>query len=306
MNEGGKNRQRKTAALIAALLLAAGPSLAQSKRTRARADTDRLGMACAQILKLTSTEWVAKYTAAKSSKSAGAGQATQGPGEAAPPEVTIRAINTYGKCYDARTERLATLLGRAGKGPLMGARGDFGDFEKALDAFEVVALRDSQPPAAGVKKAYAALYEKRFRYVFYQGYTEAGRKAAAEEAAAATAPATGNAGAPGSASKRAAAATAPKAETEESSSLKPAVPNTHVSAGHGTADDAVAEFTKTKNRFGQLLEALPEDHARVVHEAFGEILGAYEVSQDTRRDLYLYAIFLLELPSAKPFAPPPF
>jgi hypothetical protein len=63
---------------------------------------------------------------------------------------------------------------------------------------------------------------------------------------------------------------------------------------------------KAKNRFGQLLERLPEDKATDVHEEFGKLLGAYEVSQQTRLDVYLYAIFLLEPESAKPFAPPPF
>jgi len=315
MADGGRNNQlTKTAVVLAALVLAAASTQAQSKSRRERTDTDRLGMTCTQILKLSSTDWVAKFVARKSGEvSAGAQEnaATQ-PAvarTAVPPDITIRAISTYGKCYDARTERLAAALGRSGKGPLMGARGDFGDFENALREFETVALQDSQPPADSVKKAYAALYEKQFRYAFYQSYTEEGRKAAAAEAAAESAAAAARTkpNTAGSAAKTAAPAPAPKPAPSESSSLKPGAGEAADSPNdRGTPEDAVAQFTKTKNRFGQLLEALPPDHAHEVHSSFGTVLGSYEVSQDTRRDLYLYAIFLLEPASAKPFAPPPF
>ncbi|HUO33933.1 MAG TPA: hypothetical protein VMU43_02970 [Candidatus Acidoferrum sp.] len=319
MADDGRNSQlRKTAVVLAGLVLAAASTQAQSKSRRERTDTDRLGMTCTQILKLSSTDWVAKFAVARSGDAPPNPQENAGTQPAAartavPPEITIRAIDAYGKCYDARTERLAGALGRSGKGPLMGARGDFGDFENALKEFEATVLQDSQPPADDVKKAYAGLYEKQFRYAFYYGYTEAGRKAAAAEAAAAAAEnapkpktrpqATSGTGAEGAA--------VPAARPGESTEAKTTVGNAagsngNVEASKKTSADTVAAFTKTKNRFGQLLEALPPDHAREVHAAFGKVLGSYEVSQDTRRDLYLYAIFLLEPPDAKPFGPPPF
>jgi hypothetical protein len=120
------------------------------------ASADRLGLTCAQILQLPSSDWVKKFTAASD----------------ATPESTIRAIAAYGKCYDARTTRLAAALGKSGKGPLMGARGNFGDFERSLNDFTAKALASTDPPADDVKKAYAALYEKQFRFDFYRQYEQ--------------------------------------------------------------------------------------------------------------------------------------
>ena len=57
-----------------------------------------------------------------------------------PRRVAVRAITVYGKCYDARTNQLAASLGKAGRGPLMGATGNFREFQKALDDFTAKAL----------------------------------------------------------------------------------------------------------------------------------------------------------------------
>ena len=88
----------------------------------------------------------------------------------------LRGIRQYGDCYNARTDRLAASLGKQGKGPLMGARGNFGDFESALKNFTAKALEEAQQsskvPLAPVKTEYAALYEKQFRYAFYQSYSQ--------------------------------------------------------------------------------------------------------------------------------------
>ena len=105
---------------------------------------------------MSSTDWIKKFTAAK---------------DATEPS-TIQAISTYGKCYDARTTRLAASLGKSGKGPLMGARGNFGDFDHALNDFTAKALAATDPPADAQKKAYAALYAKQFRYDFYREYQQ--------------------------------------------------------------------------------------------------------------------------------------
>jgi hypothetical protein len=140
---------------LAIVLLACFPSSAGASQKQS-ASADRLGLTCAQILQIPSSNWVIKFTAANN----------------ATPESTIRAITAYGKCYDARTNLLAAALGKSGKGPLMGARGNFGDFERSLNDFTAKALASTDPPADDVKKAYAALYEKQFRYDFYREYEQ--------------------------------------------------------------------------------------------------------------------------------------
>lgn len=136
------------------LLSYAGSSAGQTQKQSPT--PDRLGLTCTQILQMSSTHWIKKFTAAK---------------DATEPS-TIQAISTYGKCYDARTTRLAAALGKSGKGPLMGARGNFGDFERALNDFTAKALAATDPPADAQKKAYAALYAKQFRYDFYREYEQ--------------------------------------------------------------------------------------------------------------------------------------
>jgi len=103
---------------------------------------------------MTSTQWVAHFSQTK-------GQAD---------EATLRAIAAYGKCYDVRTDRLAATLGKNGAGPLMGANGNFRDFEQAVKDFMAKALSITDPPADDLKSAYSALYEKQFRYEFLQTY----------------------------------------------------------------------------------------------------------------------------------------
>jgi hypothetical protein len=137
------------------ILLPCVPSCAGAAQKQSASD-DRLGLTCAQILQMTSDGWVKKFTGAN--------------GATAPS--TIQAISVYGKCYDARTNRLAASLRKSGKGPLMGARGNFSDFEHALNDFTAKALAATEPPADAQKKAYAALYEKQFRYDFYREYEQ--------------------------------------------------------------------------------------------------------------------------------------
>jgi hypothetical protein len=197
---------------------------------------DRLGLTCAQILQMTSEEWVKKFNSAKDATAPG----------------TIQAIVAYGKCYDARTSRLAAALGKSGKGPLMGARANFRDFQHALDDFTAKALASTDPPADDVKKAYAALYGKQFRFEFYRQYEQKNFNP-------------------------------PPLTPEES--------------------DA---FTKSKNRFGELLGMLPEDKMHDLHAAFGEIFAAGGVPDATKVAVYRYCIFLLESPAETPFSPPPF
>ncbi len=128
----------------------------QAKTNPASAAPDRMGMTCMQILRTTSSKWVSVYTLKKGEK----------------PENTIRAIKVYSACYDARTDRLAAALAKTGKGPLMGATGNSRNFDAAVKDFMEKALAATEPPADAVKSAYAALYEKQFRYDFYRSYEQ--------------------------------------------------------------------------------------------------------------------------------------
>src|SRR5580658_35211 len=229
----------KNIAAILALLLFACVSPAQTKTPQKTASAaasdraDRLGMTCAQILQISSVDWVAKFA------------------EKNGPDTAARAITAYGKCYDARTDGLAATLAKKGAGPQKKARTDFLEFETAVKAFTAKALADVQPSPVAAKVAYASLYEKQFRYDFYRSYQE----------------------------------------KDPNPQLTP---------------DENDQFGKAKNRFGELLGLLPEDQSHEVHEAFGDIVGPHPVTLPMKLVLYRYAIFLLEPPTEKPFAPPPF
>jgi hypothetical protein len=216
-------------------------TIAQTKAARPNpGDADRLGLTCAQILQKSSLDWILYF-----SEKTGLAAADN-------PSGILRAIAAYGKCYDARSNHLAAVLGKSGRGPLMGARGNFDDFQKALDDFAAKALAAANKQPGTQAAAYASLYEKQFRYEFYQGYT-------------------------------------PK---------KPAVRPL-------TAEES-EEFSKAKNRFGELLGLLPEDQAHIVHAAFSEIFVSGAVNDVTKLEVYRYAISLLESPKDTPFSPPPF
>ncbi len=156
-------------------LVLASVGFAQAKPAPTKtADSDRLGLTCAQILQMTSTAWVAHFPE----------NASKTNNAAAP--AAIRAITVYGKCYETRTNQLAASLGKSGRGPLMGAMGNFRDFQKALDDFTAKALAVSDKQPGTQEAAYATLYEKQFRYEFYQRYEQrisGARPLTAEEAA---------------------------------------------------------------------------------------------------------------------------
>jgi hypothetical protein len=241
-------------------------------------------MSCAQILQMSSTDWVAHSNGKiNQPKNANSGSDNHGneagkpSAESSDSQTTLRAIAAYGKCYDARTDRLAASLGRTGKGPLMGVRGNFRDFETALETFTATALSMAQPPADAVKTAYAALYEKQFRYAFYQSYQQKPVKElppAAKDA-------------------------------------KPAAPGAETTAAATTGQPPAATritdpMTLAKNRFGDFLAALQDDKRREVHLAFGEIFEKGPIADQWKLEIYRYAIFVLESPKDKPFSPPPF
>lgn len=264
-------------AIVSTLLLATvtGPAFARPQspaRPAQKPDADRLGMTCAQILKMNSMEWILYF-----------GQKTHLDAANMPYDI-LRATDSYGKCYDARTDALAASLARSGKGPLMGARGDFRDFEAALKDFTAKAMADAQPPADSQKTAYANLYEKQFRYMFYQEYETKAVKTTKPAAPATKTP----------------AATAPTPPTGTAHTAP--APATPQEQARSNADPV----TMAKNRFGKLLEGLPDDKMHELHEAFGKVIGPFQISEATRLAAYRYAIFILEPASDPPFSPPPF
>jgi hypothetical protein len=286
------------------------PPKAQQKAAAIQSSqTDEFGMTCAQILQMSSADWVAHFNEAAAEKPA-ASPAKSGAANVParnPADKTIRAIAAYGKCYDARTDRLAASLAKSGKGPLMGARGNFRDFEQAVQSFTVKALADSQPPADAVKSAYAALYEKQFRYEFYEAYDQQGAKPAATPSTK-TETKTGSTAAPPP------PIAAPIPSSAPSTKSTPAAASTTGAAGATTTPPAAAPVdpvTIAKNDFGGLLADLPDDKMHELHAAFGDILVRNSVGASMQLSLYRYAIFLIEPPpaavdSGQASTPPPF
>jgi hypothetical protein len=273
------------AILLLILTVTPGGLRAQHAAQKQAGATDQTGMSCAQMLQMSSTDWIAHFRE-KASQTKDANPGTQNQrSEADNPnagtsdsQATLRAIAAYGKCYDARTDRLAASLGKTGKGPLMGVRGNFRDFETALENFTATSLGMAQPPADAVKTAYAALYEKQFRYTFYQSYERYPVKQPLPAAQDATPTA------------------ASTAATGPATTVQPTASATRITD----------PMTLAKNRFGDFLAALPEEKRREVHIAFGEIFGKGSIADQWTLEVYRYAISVLESPKDKPFSPPPF
>lgn len=229
-------------------------------------------MTCAQILKMSSTEWIAYFGEKAHSSAAGV------------PDAILRANAIYGKCYDARSDALVASLARKGKGPSKAARADFAEFETALKAFTEKALADTGQSGDSQKRSYAALYEKEFRHEFYQQYEPKIVK-------------------PVSVTKQAEQSAKSSVVAKSPATGVPAASNS--SAASSAADDA-DEMTKAKNQFGELLGALPDDKLHELHAAFGEVVGLHALDNAMRLAVYRYAIFLLEPSTAKASYPPPF
>jgi hypothetical protein len=300
----------RRAAIALLLVTAAGASCfvradAQSQsRPHRAADMDRLGMTCRQILEMSSSDWIAKFVSANPSARASA--ATSSAANASAQDAQLRAIRVYGECYDDRTNRLAASLGRSGTGPLMGARGDFRDFENALKDYTAKALSATNPPANAAKTALAGLYEKQFRYAFYQAYEGKTPNALSRSPHSGAAKVS-------SASGASSAALSPSQPSTSAPSQRPEPGNASQPAANSS--DPLA---RAKNRFGELLGALPEDQIHEVHAAFESVMVAHAVDSATELAVYRYAIFVLEPPSPpansapahhgppNPFSPPPF
>jgi hypothetical protein len=318
---------------IAALLLVTCPAFARQsqkqppqpphKPQNQAAASDHLGMTCAQILAISSSDWIAKFVATDNSTV----------------DAKLRGIRSYGECYDARTDQLAAALARKGIGPKKAALANLKDFQAALDSFTSKALTDEAQPAQPVKAAYAALYAKQFRYAFYQSYEPPHETKSQKPAPPAKKPnpapsqntqalppqpaKSSPSPAPAADSANLPPAPAPQKEPLAGVPQKLPVPGEDDPFAPPPAPVPSAEpaptptpekappkeldpFTKEKNHFGELLGQLPEDKMHEVHSAFGKLFGGNPVSEDLKFEVYGYAIFLLEKPSEEPYAPPPF
>jgi len=300
---------------------------ATSIHAQQKAPTERAartaGPPCAEILKATSADYVAHESASQA------------------PKEEIRAIETYGRCFDERTARLAASLARRSKGPKKAELASLNDLEQKLRNFTAAALADTNPPGDRLKAAYAALYQEQFRYEFYDSFEEkTGKPKVASSPAGAKPKTAAPSPPPSSATKGAtttsgqssaplpekpalrlqgvpagATATKKSASSEAGVSVtpnsgKPAAsanaPTTSAPPTSASDSKEIDPFTKAKNHFGELLGALPPEKIHEVHSSFGKLFDGNPVSEELKVDIYKYAIFLLEGPKDKPFAPPPF
>ena len=268
--------------LVVFLLALASPLRPQGRPIDASGiSRDQLGLSCQQILNWTSTEWIEQFSE----------KTRNGPAD--PVDDQRRALAAYGACYDARTDALAASLARRGKGPTKAARADFASFESALKSFTAKALGDARAPSPSAKSEYANLYEKQFRREFYEEYRAKTLMSAPPSPTSA----------PANSAKPAATADSRRpAAPAAGAKAAPGAPATAEERARSDADPV----TQAKNRFGEILDGLPDEQMHELHKAFGEVIEPYSISETTRLQLYRYAIFLLQPPSTKPFGPPPF
>lgn len=113
-------------------------------------------LSCNEVLKQDSLSWI--------NQQAMAGGGTN--------QAILEAISQYGACMDKRSETLRELSNESGKGPFMGALGNFRDFESALQIFKRRALLAVSTGKSydKIHAAMADLYAKHFRYLFYSCY----------------------------------------------------------------------------------------------------------------------------------------
>ena len=262
------------------LTLSCGPAFA---RQQAQGQSQRrsfpqpvyegpLELPCAKVLAMPSSDYIAQIVAIDDSNVDG----------------QLRGIRRYGACYDARTDALAASLARRGKGPSKAPRADFAAFESVLKDFTAKAFAGAPPQPVSQKVAYAGLYEKQFRYEFYKEY-EAKTVQTAKPAPPVAKPPASTAAPATAVPPAVASSVAPSAATAQERARSDADP-----------------VTVAKNRFGKLLEVLPDDKMHELHRAFGDVIGPHQISEATRLAVYRYAIFLLEPPSATPPSEPPF
>ncbi len=116
---------------------------------------------CEQVLSTSSDKFIQQYGV----QHGGTSYATQD------------AIKLYRDCYAGRINAISNSLDQSGRGPLMGANGDFHEMENALNVFTQKALAATAGGGSydALKAAYTYLYALQFRYDFYQQYVHPGK-----------------------------------------------------------------------------------------------------------------------------------
>ena len=111
---------------------------------------------CDVVMSQNSTDWVKTYV-----KAYGDNTLEQ-----------VKAIYQYGVCYDQKLSALKQKLNAQNKSPLMGATGNFRDFEAARTAMvgRALAVCSIDGSYKRILRANADLYGKQFQYYFYQQY----------------------------------------------------------------------------------------------------------------------------------------
>lgn len=145
---------------LAAMATILGCSLSSMAASEANAPLPSM-MPCDQALKMTSTEFIDKYTQQHGDNTL----------------ERINAIYEYGNCYSQHLDNLQAQMNESGHHPLMGANANYREFEKVLNDFTNTAMSFCSPDGTlkRVSAAYAVLYQKQFRNYFYQQYLPKGK-----------------------------------------------------------------------------------------------------------------------------------
>lgn len=111
---------------------------------------------CEIVMSQNSTDWVTTYVKAHGDNTL----------------ERVTAIYQYGVCYDQKLAAIKNKLDAQNKGPLMGANGQFQDFEVARKAMmeKALAVCGIDGTYKRILRADAELYGKQFQYYFYQQY----------------------------------------------------------------------------------------------------------------------------------------
>jgi hypothetical protein len=246
---------------------------------------------CTQVLAMSSIDYIAKTTEVNDSTQDG----------------QLRGIRKYGSCYDARTDALAASLARSGKGPTKAVREEFASFQKDIQDFTEKALTNAaaqrpganssfEPvPSGAPKAAYASLYEKEFRYEFYEEYVAKAAKPV-KPVTSTSKPTT-----TGAKSSTNAAAAGPTGASAVGANSSP-----HAATAEEQARSDADPVTQAKNDFGKILEVLPDDQMHEIHRAFSEVIGRHNISEPMRLAVYRYAIYILQPVGTTPAEPPQF
>lgn len=111
---------------------------------------------CKVVLDSTAEQWIEQYTQKNGNNTL----------------AKVKAILRYEHCFNEALKTRKVVLDRSGKGPLMGAMGNYRDFQNALKDFTHIAIRacGQSGDRVRIQRAYAYLYQLRFQDLFYRQF----------------------------------------------------------------------------------------------------------------------------------------